>query len=142
MACALCHNERVRQMASISPVLGFSVIYDSHCGVCSRSVAWLRRQRADQPLRFLAADSEEAVRLVPVRPPNQMAIVGPGGEVLLGSEGWVACLSALPRYRWMARVMGWPVVKPFVRVGYGLVARNRMRISAMLGRKADACEIR
>jgi predicted DCC family thiol-disulfide oxidoreductase YuxK len=127
----------------ISSLIGYTVIYDAHCGVCSRSVAWLRRQRADQPLRFLAADSEEAVRLVPVRPPNQMAIVGPSGEVLLGSDGWIACMSALPRYRGLARVMVWPVVNPFVRIGYGLVARNRLRISAMLGRKGDAaCEIR
>jgi predicted DCC family thiol-disulfide oxidoreductase YuxK len=102
----------------------------------------LRRQRADQPLLFLAADSDEAVRLVPVRPPNQMAMVAPGGEVLLGSDGWIACMSALPRYRAVARVMAWPVVNPFVRVGYGLVAKNRLRISAMLGRKPDACEIR
>jgi len=129
-------------MVKISPVLGYTVIYDAYCGVCSRSVAWLKRQQADQPLRFLAADSEEAVRLVPVRPPNQMAIVAPSGEVLLGSDGWIACLSALPRYRWMARVMAWRLMKPFVRLGYGLVARNRLRISAMLGRKPDACEIR
>jgi predicted DCC family thiol-disulfide oxidoreductase YuxK len=122
--------------------VSYTVIYDAHCGVCSRSVAWLQRQRADEPLRFLAADSEEAVRLVPVRPPNQMAIVAPSGEVLLGSDGWIACMSVLPRYRWMARMMAWPGLKPFVRVGYGLVARNRLRISAMLGRKADVCEIR
>lgn len=128
-------------MEKISPHLGFTIIYDAYCGVCSRSVAWLQRQRADQPLRFLAAHSDEAVRLVPVRPPNQMAIVAPSGEVLLGSEGWVACMSVLPRYRWAARAMGWPVLKPFVRVGYGLVAKNRRRISALLGRKPDVCEI-
>lgn len=121
---------------------GYTVIYDSHCGVCSRSVAWLKRQKADQPLRFLAAESEEAVRLVPVRPPNQMAIVSPTGEVLLGSDGWIGCLSALPRYRSLARMMAWPVANWFVRLGYGIVARNRLWISAMLGRKADACEIR
>jgi len=129
-------------MAKISPVSGFTVIYDAHCGVCSRSVAWLRRQRADYPLRFLASDSEDAVRMVPVRPPNQMAIVSPAGEVLLGSDGWIACMTALPSYRWLARVMKWPVVNLFVRVGYGLIARNRSRLSAMLRRKGDACELR
>ena len=51
-------------MTEISPVLGYTVIYDAHCGVCSRSVAWLRRQRADQELRFLPADSEEAIRFI------------------------------------------------------------------------------
>ena len=129
-------------MVKISPVSSYTVIYDARCGVCSRSVAWLKRQKADQPLRFLASDSEEAVRLVPVRPPNQMAIVSPTGEVLLGSDGWIGCMSTLPRYRMIASVMAWPVVNPFVRLGYGIVARNRLRISAMLGRKADACEIR
>lgn len=128
-------------MGPLSTNSGFTVIYDAHCGVCSRSVAWLQRQRADQPLRFLAAHSEEAIRLVPVRPPNQMAIVSPSGEVLLGADGWIGCMSALPRYRWLARAMAWPVAKPFVRAGYGLVARNRLRLSAMLGRKPDACEI-
>jgi predicted DCC family thiol-disulfide oxidoreductase YuxK len=131
----------VRQMETISTQKGFTVIYDAECGVCSRSVAWLQRQRADQPMRFLAAHTDEAVRLVPVRPPNQMAIVAPSGEVLLGSEGWVACMSALPRYRAAVRVMGWPVVRPFVRVGYGLVARNRRRLSRWLGRKPDVCEL-
>jgi predicted DCC family thiol-disulfide oxidoreductase YuxK len=128
-------------MGKISPVLGYTVIYDAHCGVCSRSVAWLRRQKADRPLRFLAADSEDAVRLVPVRPPNQMAIVAPTGEVLLGSDGWIGVMSTLPRYRVIAGVMKWPVVNTFVRIGYGLVAKNRLRLSKMLGRKPDVCEI-
>jgi predicted DCC family thiol-disulfide oxidoreductase YuxK len=72
-----------------------------------------------------------------------MAIVSPSGEVLLGSDGWIASMSALPRYRWLAKVMSRPLVTPFVRLGYGLIARYRLRISALLGRKADAaCEIR
>jgi len=120
----------------------YTVIYDAQCGVCSRSVAWLRGQRADQPFRFLAAESEEAIRLVPVRPPNQMAIVSPTGEVLLGAEGWIGCMSTIPRYRALAKVAGWPVVKPFVKAGYGLIARNRRRLSALLGRRADVCELR
>jgi len=122
--------------------MSYTVIYDAHCGVCSWSVAWLQRQKADQPFRFLASDSEEAIRLVPVRPPNQMAIVAPSGEVLLGSDGWIGCMSVLPRYKWAARVMAWPVVNPFVRLGYGIVAKNRLRISKLLGRKPDVCEIR
>ncbi len=119
----------------------YTVIYDSHCGVCSRSVAWLQRQRADQPFRFLAAESDEAIRLVPVRPPNQMAIVSPSGEVLLGADGWIGCMSTLPRYRMLAKIATWPLVKPFVKLGYGLIARNRRRLSALLGRRADVCEI-
>ncbi len=93
-------------------------------------------------MRILASESEEAVRLVPVRPLNQMAIVSLTGEVLLGADGWIGCMETIPRYRWLARVAGWPVVKPFVKVGYGVIARNRRRISAILGRKADVCEIR
>jgi predicted DCC family thiol-disulfide oxidoreductase YuxK len=120
----------------------FTVIYDAQCGVCSRSVAWLRRQDARPAMRFLASESEEAVRLVPVRPPNQMAIVSPMGEVLLGADGWIGCMQTIPRYRWMARVAGWPVVKPFVMLGYGVIAKNRRLISKMLGRKRDLCEIR
>jgi predicted DCC family thiol-disulfide oxidoreductase YuxK len=93
-------------------------------------------------MRFLASESDEAVRLVPVRPPNQMAIVSPAGEVLLGADGWIGCMQTIPRYRWMAKVAGWTVVKPFVKLGYGVIARNRRRISQMLGRKPDVCEIR
>ena len=119
----------------------FTVIYDAQCGVCSSSVAWLKRQHAEPPMRFLAAQSEEAARLVPHRPPNQMAIVNPAGEILLGADGWIGCLQTVPRYRGLARVAGWTVVKPVVRLGYALIARNRLRISKLLGRKPDVCEI-
>ena len=125
----------------MSPASTFTVIYDAQCGVCTSSVAWLQRQHAEPAMRFLPSDSEEATRLVPHRPPNQMAIVSPRGEVLLGAEGWIGCMQTIPRYRAMARVAGWPVVKPAVKFGYGLIAKNRRRISAMLGRKPDVCEI-
>jgi predicted DCC family thiol-disulfide oxidoreductase YuxK len=126
----------------MAPVSNFTVIYDAQCGVCTSSVAWLRRQHAEPAMRFLASESEEAVRLVPHRPPNQMAIVSPSGEVLLGADGWIGCMQTIPRYRGLAKVAGWPAVKPFVKFGYGLIARNRRRISAMLGRKPDVCEIK
>lgn len=115
-----------------------TILYDDACGICSHSAAWLARQRLHAAVRFVPVDSPEARRLVPHRPADKMAVVGPAGEVWLGGDGWIECLR-LTRYRPLATVAGLPGLRLCVHAVYTLVARNRHRISRLLG--YNACRV-
>jgi predicted DCC family thiol-disulfide oxidoreductase YuxK len=114
----------------------YVVLYDDACGICSHSAAWLARQRLHGELRFLPAGSEEARRLLPDRPADKMAVLGPSGEVWLGGDGWIECLRLTQRYRVIAGIFGLPGLRACVHGVYALVARHRHRISRLLGYRA------
>jgi predicted DCC family thiol-disulfide oxidoreductase YuxK len=114
----------------------FVVLYDDACGICSQAVQWLARQQLRGEVRLVPVDSEEARRLAPHRPADQMAVVGPAGEVWLGGDGWIQCLGLTRRYRMAASFLALPGVRGCVQAVYWLIARNRHRISRLLGHPA------
>jgi hypothetical protein len=86
-------------------------------------------------VRWLPIGGEEAQHLLPNRPVDEMAVVGPKGEVWLGARGVITCLH-LARYTWLAAIANLPPLRVMVELGYGLVARNRGRLSRWFGLRA------
>jgi len=105
------------------------LLYDGECGFCSRSVRTLerlaRRTFDKRPSRDVLAQLPEPVsRTVS----GQMLWLEPDGSVWGGSQALLRALraSGWPAVAWL---LGNPLVRPFTRAGYRLVARLRHRLA-------------
>lgn len=99
------------------------VLYNETCPVCRFEIdAYRRRALADGlPIRFDALDSAADWGLTPDQAARQLH-VWQDGRVLSGLEAFRALWSAMPRWRWLARVTGLPVLRPVVAWLYARVA--------------------
>ena len=113
------------------------VIYDPHCGLCTEIKEWLTQQPSFVPLRLLPAGSPQALAVYPERSPDEVAVISSQGEVWLGNRAWIVLLWALRRYRGWARRLSSPMLQPFARQAYALIAHNRIGLSHLLGLKSE-----
>jgi predicted DCC family thiol-disulfide oxidoreductase YuxK len=114
----------------LAPLERGMLLYDGECGFCSRSVRLLERV-ARRP--FEKRPSSEALAQLPAEvaatAQAQMLWRDADGTLWGGSE---ALLRALQAAGWpgVAWVLGNPLVRPFTRAGYRLIARIRHRLGA------------
>lgn len=112
------------------------VFFDADCGFCTRTARVLRRlDRADRlalvPLQSAAvavADAPDEEALL-----DRMHVRDAAGRWWIGSDAWRRIAETTPALRplaWLARL---PVITWLVEPVYRLVARNRGRISSLLG---------
>ena len=119
----------------------FRMLYDGACPVCSREVLWLHRRRPgaieavdiaapgfDAASYGLTADAVDAA-LYGVRPDGSVTV---GMDSL--REGY-----RLSGLGWLIAWTGWWPARPLFDAFYRAFARNRMRISRLLGRD-DGCD--
>jgi predicted DCC family thiol-disulfide oxidoreductase YuxK len=113
------------------------VLYDARCGLCSWAKRWLMRQRTLIDLTFIPAGSTVAARLFPGldRPgerPEELVVVSDEGGVYRNGSAWIMCLFALEAYREWANRLAHPLLRPLARQAFGLLSRQRSRISRWL----------
>lgn len=103
-----------------------TVLYDGHCGLCSRFVRLVKARDARGCFRFLAQSSAEGQELL-----QRTGLAGVDSVVLIEAGRACARSRAVQRilqgigYRWTARVLGWVPV-PLADAVYGFVARHRL----------------
>lgn len=99
------------------------VLYNDTCPVCRVEIgAYRRRALTDGlPIRFDALDRAADWGLTPDQAARQLH-VWQEGRVLSGIEAFRALWSAMPRWRWLARVTGWPVIRPMTGALYARIA--------------------
>ena len=99
------------------------VLYNETCPVCRFEIdGYRRRALADGlPIRFDQMDSAADWGLTTDQAARQLH-VWKDGRVLAGLEAFRALWSAMPRWRWLARLTGLPVVRPLVAQLYTHVA--------------------
>jgi predicted DCC family thiol-disulfide oxidoreductase YuxK len=99
------------------------VLYNDTCPVCRFEIdAYRRRALADGlPIRFDQLDSAADWGLAPDQAARQLH-VWQDGRVLSGLDAFRALWSAMPRWRWLARVTGWPILHPLAKGLYTRVA--------------------
>ncbi|MFN3729103.1 MAG: thiol-disulfide oxidoreductase DCC family protein [Fimbriimonadaceae bacterium] len=95
--------------------------YDGFCNLCHRSQ--LRAARwADRRGQLL--------EIVPLQHPDAVgkgygdAMVLEAERTYVGADAWIRLLS-LSSAPWLSPLLGSPMIRPFVRLGYGVVARYR-----------------
>ena len=106
------------------------LLYDGECGFCSRSVRLLERI-ARRP--FNKRPSREVLATLPVEVAltvsGQMLWLAPDGTIWGGSQALLHALRATG-WSWIALVLGNPLIRPFTRAGYRIVARLRHKFGA------------
>jgi len=119
-----------------------TVVFDDGCAVCRAMVSTAKRQRTTSRIEFVGASvadsrpelevlaADAAERAVQVRMPH--------GELMEGAEAVGAVLMAMPTWRWVGRIAGYPGVRPLARVLYALFARVRHPLSRILERTNQA----
>ena len=99
------------------------VLYNDTCPVCRVEIDAYRRRALVQglPIRFDTLDRAEDWGLTPDQAARELH-VWQNGRVLSGMPAFRALWSAMPGWRWLARVTGWPVVRPLAEALYSRVA--------------------
>lgn len=99
------------------------ILYNDTCPLCrfeidhyraaaSRDGAPLRFDRLEEAARWGLTEDEAARRLHVLR----------DGRLLSGLEAFRAIWAGLPRWRWLARVTGLPVIRPAIAFLYDRIA--------------------
>lgn len=97
------------------------VIYNGACPICSREIAAYRRecQTKDVPIRFQDLQTADLARwgLDEDSAARRFHVVR-DGQLVSGLPAFLALWAELPRYRWLARVLSLPVVRPLAAFAY------------------------
>lgn len=94
-----------------------TVLDDARGDLCRTARGWL-----DRPPRLV--------------PPEDLTVVGDGGEVRVGAAAWVVCLWALEGERGPAHRLSTPSLVPAARAVVTFVSRRRRR----LGTYGEGCD--
>lgn len=118
------------------------MFYDADCGFCWRSAAVLRM--VDRARRLRLTPLQEAHHSAPDAPPierllQSMHVRDGQGRWEAGGAAWLTISDVVPLLHPLGIVARLPVIRGFVEPAYELVARNRHRLSRLLG--DDACRI-
>ena len=116
------------------------ILYNDTCPLCRFEVDHYRAAatRTGAPLRFDRLQDATSWGLTEDQAARRLHVLK-DGELLSGLEAFRAIWSTLPRWRWLARVTGWPVIRPAVTVLYDRIAapllyRAHLRRSARTGK--------
>jgi len=100
------------------------VLYNDECPVCSFEIGHYREyaSKSGLPLRFDALTGPDLVRWGVSRDAAARRLhVLKDGQVLTGVDAFVALWQEMPRYRWLARLVSLPVIRPAARMVYDRV---------------------
>lgn len=99
------------------------ILYNDTCPLCRFEIGHYRATatRDGAPLRFDQLKDASSWGLTEDQAARRLHVLR-NGELLSGLEAFRAIWETLPRWRWLARVTGWPVVNPLVAVLYDHIA--------------------
>ena len=98
------------------------VLYNDTCPVCRFEIDGYARQVAADglPVRFDPLERAADWGLTPDQAARSLH-VRQNGVVLSGLPAFRALWEAMPRWRWLARMTGWPIVRPLSAAIYSWV---------------------
>jgi predicted DCC family thiol-disulfide oxidoreductase YuxK len=103
------------------PMSTTTVIYNASCPICSREVEGYRRYAEARalPLAFRDMDSADLARwgLTPQDAARRLHVIR-DGRLHAGVSAFVMLWSEMPRFRWLARLVSLPVIRPLAEVVY------------------------
>lgn len=99
------------------------ILYNDTCPVCRFEIDSYRKtaEREALPMRFDRLEQAESWGLTPDQAARRLHVVS-GGRLLSGMEAFRAIWARLPRWRWAARVAGWPVLRQALGFAYDRIA--------------------
>lgn len=121
---------------------GITVLYNGACPICRREIDHYRRlDRDDAPaLDFadisLPAPSLTRLGLSEDDARRRLHVIDEDGRLLAGVPAFAAIWERLPRYRWLARVSRWPILKSLLPRLYEPIALALYRLDKRRRRAA------
>ncbi len=116
----------------------FTLIYDSHCPICRREVAWLQSRNAAGCIAFqdIHADGFVPERLGVTEAELMAEIHGvrADGSLVKGIDAFYATY-LLVGLGWLAAPLRWRLTRPLFARLYAVFARYRLPLGALLARK-------
>lgn len=99
------------------------ILYNDTCPLCRFEIDHYRAAAARDaaPLRFDRLQDASRWGLTEDQAARRLHVLK-DGQLLSGLEAFRAIWSTLPSWRWLARVTGWPVLRPAVTVLYDRIA--------------------
>jgi predicted DCC family thiol-disulfide oxidoreductase YuxK len=97
------------------------VIFNNTCPICAREVGHYRRaaERAGAPIGFHGLDDAEVTACGLDRDAAARRFhVRRDGKLLSGVDAFIALWQELPRWRWLARIVSLPLVRPLSVLAY------------------------
>ncbi len=96
------------------------VLYNESCPICSREIKHYARlaEDGDLPLAFDGLGDAAADWGIEAETAAKRIHVQQGDRLLVGVPAFLAMWAEIPRYRWLAKVVGAPVIRPIVTVIY------------------------
>lgn len=100
------------------------VIYNDTCPICSREVAIYKREAEAEgcPITFEGLGADLAAHGLDRESAARAFHVVRDGEMLAGLDAFLALWRTLPRWRWAARLIDRPVIRPVARLVYDRLA--------------------
>ena len=117
------------QQASFEKQSEQTLIYDGECRFCVTAKEGIERLGADQKVRFVPYQSEEAASRLgadykPGRP-DVAFLVEPNGHIRRGLDAFLPLLPGLRGGRALAALLSVPLLRPLAYLVYRLIARYR-----------------
>jgi len=106
-----------------------TLIYDGQCRLCVTAKEGIERLGADQSVRFVPYQSDEALNHLGAEykagRPDVAFLVGPDGTIHRGLDAFLPLLPGLPGGRFLLSFLRIPVLRPLAYLIYRLIARYR-----------------
>jgi len=112
------------------------VFYDADCGFCTRTALLLRRVDRSHRLRLMPL--QRAAEVAPDAPVEdrlleEMHVRDGSGRWSSGGAAWLRIAHLVPLMKPLAFLAELPVLRSMVEPVYAVIARNRHRISRLMG---------
>ncbi|WP_295313118.1 thiol-disulfide oxidoreductase DCC family protein [Roseobacter sp.] len=120
------------------------VLYNASCPICSREIDHYAALSAEQSLPLAFDDLNDADTLERWGLTREAAAkrlhVRNEGVVSSGLPAFIAIWREIPRYKWLARVVGAPVVRPIAGAVYDLVLAPLLWRSDRIRMRRNGCD--
>jgi predicted DCC family thiol-disulfide oxidoreductase YuxK len=117
-----------------------ALIYDGECGICRRSMDWVRSRDARGRVRIVPYQDPSVPAEFPAVPreemENALQLISDSGERWQGADAVAHLLALLPGCGLVGSVLRAPLLRPLSHRVYRLVARNRRKLGC-----GDHCNI-
>ena len=128
------------QDSDMKPSEPLILLYDGHCPICQREIAWLRQRDTKQQIRFQNIQDENFdPAQYGVSKAALMAVIhaiNSEGKLLKGLDVFIAVYT-LVGLRWLTAPMRWRLTRPCLVVLYDWFARHRSTLAALF--PAQSC---
>ena len=114
-----------------------TVYYDGACPLCRAEIGHYRGCEGGESLNFVDVGKDDAglgPDLDRAAARRRFHVRDADGRLRSGAAAFARLWLALPRWRWLGRIAGFPPVLPLAEIAYRLTLRLRPRLARLVAR--------